>query len=231
MTEDSEHIVRGVWAGGLKRLADVGLATVGLAVTSPVLVAAIVLIKVTSRGSAFFVQTRTGRCGKPFRMYKLRTMTDGRSPNPTEIISVDHPDVTTLGRLLRRTKVDELPQLLNIIRGDMSIIGPRPTLAEQTECYDAFQRQRLLVRPGLTGLAQVHGNTSIPWDERIQYDVYYVHHHGFLMDVAIAMKTLAVIALGERRFCRPFHESRFSTGSPTGSRLEQTNDVRSNGES
>jgi len=230
MTEDRDDIARGVWAGGLKRFADVILATVGLVAASPLLLAAIALTKATSRGSAFFVQSRTGLGGRPFPVFKLRTMAADRSPDPAEIIDANHPEVTKLGRLLRRIKVDELPQLVNIIRGEMSIVGPRPTLVEQTELYDEFQRQRLLVRPGLTGLAQVHGNTSIPWDQRIQYDVYYVQHHGFSMDIAIAIKTVAVIVFGDRRFMRPFHESRFATELLADSRSDRVRRPHSDGD-
>jgi lipopolysaccharide/colanic/teichoic acid biosynthesis glycosyltransferase len=115
---------------------------------------------------------------------------------------------------LRRLKIDELPQILNVITGDMSLIGPRPTLPDQTRAYDEFQRQRLLVRPGVTGLAQVNGNAAISWDERIKYDVHYVRQHGFWMDVGIALKTVPVLLRGEQRYARPFEETRYAHRRP-----------------
>jgi lipopolysaccharide/colanic/teichoic acid biosynthesis glycosyltransferase len=167
-------------------------------------------IKLTSRGPIFFVQVRSGRNGRSFQPYKLRTMRGGRTPDAKELVPLDHPEITFIGRLLRRLKMDELPQILNVVKGDMSLIGPRPTLPDQTEAYDDFQRRRLLVRPGLTGLAQVNGNAAISWGERIKYDVHYVRHHGFWMDVGILFKTIPAILGGEERYARPFEESPYA---------------------
>ena len=199
-----------LWARGLKRICDFSGATLGLMVVSPVLLTSMALVKLTSPGPVFFRQVRTGRHGREFRPLKLRTMRGGRAPDPNEIVPLDHPEITPVGRLLRRLKLDELPQILNVVQGDMALIGPRPTLPEQTRCYDEFQRQRLLVRPGLTGLAQVNGNTAISWAERIKYDVYYVRRHGLLMDLGILAKTTLVILLGEQRFARPFEASPYA---------------------
>ena len=112
--------------------------------------------------------------------------------------------------MLRRLKIDELPQIINVVKGDMSLIGPRPTLPDQTRAYNDFQRQRLLVRPGLTGLAQVNGNAAVSWEERIKYDVHYVRHHGFRMDVGILLKTVLVLVRGEALMARPFEESPYA---------------------
>jgi lipopolysaccharide/colanic/teichoic acid biosynthesis glycosyltransferase len=119
-----------------------------------------------------------------------------------------------LGRFLRRTKIDETPQLFNVLRGDMSLIGPRPTIMDQVVRYDAFERRRLELRPGLTGLAQVNSNATMSWPERIKYDVYYVDHVGPLLDGWILAKTVAVLLLGEQRFSRPFEESPYGQPSP-----------------
>ena len=191
----------------IKRLADILVAGVVLVMTSPLLLIAAVAVKLTSRGPVLFTQLRAGRGGRPFRIYKYRTMRGGRAPNPKELVPLDHPEITAVGRVLRRTKIDELPQLLNVLAGHMSLIGPRPTLPDQVERYDEFQRRRLDVRPGCTGLAQVNGNTVLSWPERIEWDVYYVERMSALMDVSILVRTVAVIALGEQRFVRRFDES------------------------
>jgi len=191
----------------LKRALDLVVGLIVLIVVSPLLLMTMLLVKLSSPGPIFFMQVRTGRKGREFRPYKLRTMRGRRTPDSDELVPLDHPEVTAVGRILRRLKIDELPQILNVVNGDMSLIGPRPTLPEQTRVYDDFKKQRLLVRPGLTGLAQTNGNVAISWDERIKYDVYYVRHHGFRMDVRILLKTAAVILRGEERFARPFDQS------------------------
>lgn len=207
--DDGKSVLTTIWARGVKRAFDLALGLVGLVLVSPVLLAAALLVKISSPGPVFFMQVRTGRGGVAFRPFKFRTMTGGRTPDPHEIVTADHPGVTPVGRALRRLKIDELPQVLNVLRGDMSLVGPRPTLPVQTDAYDDFQKRRLEVRPGLTGLAQVNGNTSISWDERIRYDVYYVQHHGFLMDMGILLKTVLVILCGETRYAQPFAKSRY----------------------
>ena len=190
------------------------------------------LVKLTSPGPVFFFQQRTGRGEQPFRPYKLRTMRGSRRPDPNELVPLDHPEITTVGRILRRLKIDELPQILNVVNGSMALIGPRPTLPEQTRAYDDFKRQRLLVRPGITGLAQVNGNTAISWNERINYDVYYVRHHGFWMDVGILLKTMLVLIGGEQRFARSFAESQYAHRNadiPTAPTEEQPRERRADG--
>lgn len=191
------------------------LALAGAVLATPVLLITILAVRLTSPGPAFFMQVRTGRVGREFRPYKLRTMRGDRQPDPKELVPLGHPDVTAIGRLLRRLKVDEVPQVYNVLLGDMALVGPRPTLPDQTQRYNEFQRQRLLVRPGLTGLAQVNGNAAIPWEERIKYDVYYVRHHGFWMDIAILVKTVLVVLRGEAHFARPFAESPYAAYDAT----------------
>lgn len=201
---------RTLWSRRLKRPVEWVLAACLLLPAGPLLLAAMVLVKITSPGSAFFKQVRTGRHGNEFQPYKLRTMSAHRAPDVHEIVSLDHPEITPVGRFLRKFKIDELPQLMNVLRGEMALIGPRPTLPEQTRRYDDHQRQRLLVRPGMTGLAQVNGNTSTPWSERIKYDVHYVRTHGLLMDLGIVFKTFGVVLWGEQRYARPYDESPYA---------------------
>ena len=184
----------------LKRAFDVAVALGGLLVAGPVLVVAMVLIKVTSRGPVFFRQPRRGRDGQVFLLYKLRTMVD-RPRTAREIMPGD-TEVTTIGRVLRRFKIDELPQLWNVLTGDMAIVGPRPGLPDQP--LSEVGRRRLEVRPGLTGLAQVHGNVYLTWEQRWEYDAAYVDRMSIGMDLWILWRTVLVVLLGEKRFSRPF---------------------------
>lgn len=213
MIDSGRYVSTTLWARGAKRAFDLAVGLVVVILVSPVLLIAMLLVKLTSPGPVFFMQVRTGRGDRPFRPFKMRTMRADRTPDPNELVPLSHPGVTPVGRVLRRLKIDELPQVFNVIAGHMSLVGPRPTLPEQTREYDAFQRRRLLVRPGVTGLAQVNGNAAISWDERIKYDVHYVRHHGFLMDLGILLKTIAVIIRGEERFARPFEDSPYARGA------------------
>ncbi|MBU0719333.1 MAG: sugar transferase [Planctomycetes bacterium] len=201
---------RTLWARGGKRLFDVVAATALLALLSPLLLAAALLVKLTSPGPVFFRQDRGGWNGATFRLFKFRTMRGSRTPDPRELVPLDHPEITRVGWLLRRFKIDELPQLFNVFRGDMSLVGPRPTLPDQVAAYDDFRRQRLLVRPGITGLAQVNGSAAISWDERILFDIAYVRRCSLATDLGIFVRTLLVIAFGERRATRPFRDSRYA---------------------
>lgn len=201
---------RSMWVRYGKRAFDVVTAALLLLLLSPVLLVAAGAIRLTDSGGVMFRQTRGGRCGRPFKLLKFRTMRAGRTPDPKELVPLDHPEITRLGRLLRRLKIDELPQLINVLRGDMSMVGPRPTLPDQIAKYDAFECRRLLLRPGLTGLAQVNGNAAGPWSHRIPYDVAYVARCGLLLDLAILAKTPFVVLLGEQRFARPFESSPYA---------------------
>ncbi len=210
MADPGDLASKTLWARGGKRVFDVAVAAVLVLITMPAWLPAALLIKLTSRGPLFFLQDRAGQHGQIFRPYKFRTMRGGRTPDPTELVPLDHPEVTAIGRWLRRLKIDELPQLLNVLSGEMSLVGPRPTLPDQVAAYDTFRRQRLLIRPGLTGLAQVHGNTTIPWDERILFDIAYVRRSRLSLDLWILWRTILVIVLGESSLTCPFGQSRFA---------------------
>jgi len=174
----------------VNRALDVALAGAGLAVASPLLAAAAVAIKLEDGGPVLYRQTRVGKDGEDFELLKLRTMIVGAEQQGAGF-AVDRGDsrITRVGRLLRRTSLDELPQLLNVVRGEMSLIGPRPTLRYQVERYSDHQRRRLDVLPGITGWAQIHGRASLAWAERIELDVWYVEHRSPLTDLLILLRT------------------------------------------
>ena len=165
-------------------------AAVGLVVTSPALALAAIGIKLEDRGPLLFRQRRVGQNGEEFELLKLRTMTVGAEHEGAGY-AVDRgdPRITRVGRVLRRLSIDELPQLWNVVRGEMSVIGPRPTLRYQVEKYDERQLHRLDVKPGITGWAQIHGRASLPWAERIELDLWYVRHHDWKTDLLILART------------------------------------------
>jgi lipopolysaccharide/colanic/teichoic acid biosynthesis glycosyltransferase len=174
----------------VNRAADVAIAGTALIVASPVLGLAALVVKLGDGGTVLFRQTRVGRDGADFELLKLRTMVVGAEKLGAGF-AVDAGDsrITRAGRILRKLSLDELPQLWNVIRGEMSIIGPRPTLRYQVERYDDHQRRRLDVKPGITGWAQVHGRAALPWAERIELDVWYVEHRSASLDLKILAKT------------------------------------------
>ena len=174
----------------MNRVADVALAGAGLVLTSPLLAAAALAIKLEDGGPILFRQARVGKDGADFDVLKLRTMVVGAETKGAGY-AVDRGDarITRVGRILRRTSVDELPQLWNVVRGDMSVIGPRPTLRYQVSRYTPRQRRRLEVRPGLTGWAQVNGRATLPWADRIELDVWYVEHRSPRVDLKILLRT------------------------------------------
>ena len=174
----------------MNRALDKAIAGLGLAIASPVLVAAAIAVKLDSRGPVFYRQTRVGKDGEDFELLKLRTMVVGaESQGAGYGVDRGDPRITRVGAFLRRTSIDELPQLLNVVRGEMSLIGPRPTLRYQVERYDERQRRRLEVRPGITGWAQIHGRAELSWPERIELDVWYVEHRSPLVDLRILLRT------------------------------------------
>ena len=187
----------------MNRMLDALGAAVGLAVASPVLAASAIAIKIEDGGPVLFRQTRVGRDGQDFELLKLRTMVVGAEQKGAGY-AVDAGDsrITRIGRILRRTSVDELPQLWNVVRGDMSLIGPRPTLRYQVDAYTPHQRRRLDVRPGLTGWAQVHGRATLPWAERIELDVWYVEHRSPKIDLEILLRTPLALFRGTYRGAR-----------------------------
>jgi lipopolysaccharide/colanic/teichoic acid biosynthesis glycosyltransferase len=174
----------------VNRAADVAIAGTALVLTSPLLGLAALAIKLEDGGPVLYRQTRVGRGGGDFELLKLRTMIVGaETVGAGYAVNRGDPRITRAGRVLRKLSLDELPQLWNVIRGDMSVIGPRPTLRYQVERYSERQRRRLEVKPGITGWAQVHGRAALPWDERIELDVWYVEHRSPRLDLRILART------------------------------------------
>ena len=190
----------GVLQSTLQRSIDVLASGILLLLASPLLLLTALAVWLTDFGGVFYRQIRVGLNGRPFEMLKFRSMRVNDLPidDVTEI-EVTHPLVTPVGRWIRRLKVNELPNLLNVLRGDMSLIGPRPPMPEHVEKYDTFQRRRLQVRPGITGWAQVNGGIELTWPQRIMLDIWYIDHRTFWLDVKIMWRTAAVILIGERR--------------------------------
>jgi lipopolysaccharide/colanic/teichoic acid biosynthesis glycosyltransferase len=181
----------------MPRALDLLLASLLLALASPFLALAALLVRLESRGPALYRQRRVGRGGAPFELLKLRTMVPGAEAMGAGIYVVEgDPRITRVGRLLRRFSLDEVPNLVNVLRGEMAIVGPRPTVQEQVDRYTERQRRRLDVRPGITGWAQVNGRTSLPWPERIELDVWYVEHRSLRLDLRILAKTARMLASG-----------------------------------
>jgi lipopolysaccharide/colanic/teichoic acid biosynthesis glycosyltransferase len=180
-----------------KRALDLVGATALLVVSSPLMALAALLIRLESRGHPIYKQRRVGRHGRPFEIYKFRTMVDGAEYVGAGLaVNAGDPRITRVGHLLRRWSLDELPNLVNVVRGEMSLVGPRPTIQVQVDQYTPHQRRRLEVKPGITGWAQVNGRTSLPWHERIELDVWYVDHHSLLLDVRILLRSLRLVFEG-----------------------------------
>jgi lipopolysaccharide/colanic/teichoic acid biosynthesis glycosyltransferase len=180
----------------VKRAIDAVGAAVGLVVSSPLLGLASLAIKAEDGGPVMYRQRRVGLNGADFDLLKLRTMVVGAERQGAGwAVNAGDPRITRVGRVLRRLSLDELPQLWNVLRGEMSLVGPRPTLRYQVEQYTPRQRRRLEVKPGITGWAQVHGRARLPWDERIELDVWYVEHQSLWLDLKIlALTPLALFA-------------------------------------
>jgi lipopolysaccharide/colanic/teichoic acid biosynthesis glycosyltransferase len=182
----------------VSRVLDLVIATVALVVTAPLLAIAAIAIKLDSRGPVLYLARRVGRDGEQFDLYKLRTMHTGNDPVGVGTpVFADDPRVTRIGAFLRRFSLDELPNLVNVIRGEMAVVGPRPTLAAQVADYTPRQRRRLEVKPGITGWAQVNGRAGIPWDERIELDVWYVEHRSIGLDLKILARTTRLLVTGQ----------------------------------
>ncbi|CAA9513398.1 MAG: Undecaprenyl-phosphate galactosephosphotransferase [uncultured Solirubrobacteraceae bacterium] len=181
-----------------KRALDLLGAGAALVAASPLLVAAAVAIRLESPGHPIYRQRRVGRDGRPFEVYKLRTMVSGAESMGSGLaVDVGDARITRVGALLRRTSVDELPNLVNVLRGEMSLVGPRPTVQVQVDRYTERQRGRLDVRPGITGWAQVNGRASLPWHERIELDLWYVEHAGLRLDLRILVLTGRMVLGGD----------------------------------
>lgn len=181
----------------IRRAVDVAVAASVLVLSSPLLLLAIVAIRLESRGRAIYRQRRVGQGGREFDVLKLRTMVTGAEALGAGL-AVDEGDsrITRTGAWLRRTSLDELPNLWNVLRGEMSLIGPRPTVPAQVALYNERQRGRLQIKPGMTGWAQVNGRASLPWSERIELDLYYIAHRSVLLDARILLRTVRVLLGG-----------------------------------
>jgi lipopolysaccharide/colanic/teichoic acid biosynthesis glycosyltransferase len=184
----------------VNRVLDVAIAGTGLVLASPILAAAALATRLGDGGAVLYRQSRVGRNGEDFEMLKLRTMVEGAERmGAGAAVDRGDPRITRVGGFLRRTSIDELPQLWNVLRGDMSIVGPRPTLRYQVEQYDEHQRRRLEVRPGLTGWAQINGRAALSWSDRIELDVWYVDNRSPRVDLAILLRTPLALFRGTYR--------------------------------
>jgi lipopolysaccharide/colanic/teichoic acid biosynthesis glycosyltransferase len=181
----------------IRRALDVAVSALALVLSAPVLLAAMIAIRLESRGPVIYSQRRAGRDDVPFEMFKLRTMVDGAEHVGAGLaVNANDTRITRVGAFLRRTSLDELPNLVNVLRGEMSLVGPRPTLPAQVEQYTERQRGRLAVKPGITGWAQINGRASLPWSERIELDLYYVEHRSLALDLRILLRTPMLIIGG-----------------------------------
>lgn len=178
----------------LKQVSEAIICAVALVVLAPLLTLIALAIKLDSPGPVFFRQDRPGKGGSTFRIWKFRTMVVGAEEMGAGMIVTAHdPRITRVGRFLRRSSLDELPQLLNVLKGEMHIVGPRPGLPSHLQIYNEFQLRRLEVKPGLTGLAQVEGRAALGWSERIELDIEYIDNRSFLLDLSIVMRTFGVL--------------------------------------
>lgn len=185
-------------ADTVQRALDLLIAIPATIASAPLLALLALLIRLESRGGALFKQVRGGRHGEPFEIFKLRTMVSGAEHIGAGLAVLEGDSrITRVGEWLRRYSLDELPNLWNVLRGEMSIVGPRPTLPGQIERYSEHQRRRLEVRPGLTGWAQVNGRTTLPWSERIELDIWYVDHRSLRLDLRILRMTAGMVLHGQ----------------------------------
>ena len=181
----------------LKRALDLAVSVPLVVITAPLVALLALLVRLESPGEPIYRQTRVGKDGRLFDIYKLRTMVDGAEFTGAGLaIAAGDARITRMGALLRRTSLDELPNLWNVLRGDMSIVGPRPTLKAQVDQYTERQRGRLEVKPGITGWAQINGRASLPWPERIELDLWYVEHRSLALDLRILSRTLGQVLRG-----------------------------------
>lgn len=182
----------------MKRVFDLTASLLLIIFLFPAFVVVSLFIVVDSRGKVFYRQKRVGKDGEVFEMFKFRSMV----PNAEKLgaglyfSGPDDPRITRMGRVLRRFSIDELPQLINVLKGDMSLIGPRPALVQHFKCFNEFQKKRLTVKPGITGWAQVNGRNNQSWSERIAYDIWYIENYSFRLDLLILVKTLQVVITG-----------------------------------
>jgi lipopolysaccharide/colanic/teichoic acid biosynthesis glycosyltransferase len=182
----------------MRRAFDIVIAAGALALAAPFLLVAVIAIRLESRGSAIYRQRRVGQDGHAFDVIKLRTMVTGAERMGAGLaVSEGDTRITRVGRILRRTSLDEVPNLVNVLRGEMAIIGPRPTVPVQVEQYTERQRGRLAVKPGMTGWAQVNGRAEIPWDQRIELDLWYIEHRSWALDLRILWRSVRIVFGGD----------------------------------
>jgi len=181
----------------IRRAVDIAVSALALALSAPVVALAMIAIRIESPGAVIYRQRRAGLHGRPFEVLKLRTMVDGAERMGAGLaVNANDSRITRVGAFLRRASLDELPNLVNVLRGEMSLIGPRPTLPVQVEQYTERQRGRLAIRPGITGWAQVNGRASLPWSERIELDLHYIEHRSLALDLEILRRTVAMVLGG-----------------------------------
>jgi undecaprenyl phosphate N,N'-diacetylbacillosamine 1-phosphate transferase len=180
-----------LYANIVKPLLDKVVALIVLTIASPLLLITWISLVVVNKGSAWFIQPRPGKNGETFRIIKFKTMSDARDTSGN--LLADEVRLTWIGKLVRKLSIDELPQLINVLKGDMSIVGPRPLLVEYLPLYNAQQKRRHDVRPGITGWAQVNGRNAISWEQKFEYDVWYVDHCSFFIDVKILFLTIVKV--------------------------------------
>jgi lipopolysaccharide/colanic/teichoic acid biosynthesis glycosyltransferase len=181
----------------IRRATDIVVSAAGLLVASPLLALAALAVRVETPGAVIFRQRRSGLHGREFDVLKLRTMVQGAEHMGAGLaVNENDARITRVGAFLRRTSLDELPNLVNVLRGDLSLIGPRPTLPAQVAQYTERQRGRLEIKPGITGWAQVNGRASLPWSERIELDLYYIEHRSLVLDAQILWRTIGMVLGG-----------------------------------
>lgn len=202
----------------MKRALDIFVALMALIIASPLLAIAAIFVRTALGSPIFFIQQRPGLHGQPFRLVKFRTMTDALVPGCNSL--PDDQRLTRAGKLLRRTSIDELPQLINVLKGDMSLVGPRPLLMDYLPLYSPRQARRHEVRPGITGWAQVNGRNSLSWDERLELDVWYVDHASLALDLKILLLTVRQAFSGRGVSAEGHATMPKFTGSGTGPRDE-----------
>ena len=179
----------------IKRFLDFFFALLGFIILSPIFIIIVILLFITNNGKPFFFQKRPGKDEKIFKMIKFKTMNDKKDKNGN--LLPDEKRLTAAGQFIRKTSLDEIPQLLNVIKGDMSLIGPRPLLVDYLPLYNSMQKRRHQVKPGITGWAQVNGRNGISWDQKFDYDIWYVDHLSFILDVRIFFLTIAKVFKSE----------------------------------
>lgn len=206
MTHKDENGKAGLYAKAIKRALDVAMALVALPFFALLCLFLVPLIRLSDGGPAFYVAKRLGRNGESFDMFKFRSMMvnapDVRQADGSTYSAEDDPRLTRIGRVLRKTSLDELPQIINVLKGDMSIIGPRPDLPQQITYYKGDDFEKLKVRPGLTGYSQAYHRNAIPWEQRLALDVWYVRNLSFSLDVRVFFKTLATVVKGSNVYAQ-----------------------------